>query len=450
MPNASAGVVKLIRENLTHLTGGSSEYDPLLNQIGEAHFVLIGEASHGTHEFYRERAEITKRLIEEKGFTAVAVEADWPDAYRVNRYVRGTTSDAEAIDSLAGFKRFPTWMWRNADVLDFIGWLRAHNDALPNGNSKVGFYGLDLYSLHSSIEAVLGYLAKIDPEAAKRARYRYSCFDHFGENTQAYGYAASFELTESCENEVVSQLIELRKRATDYASRDGRVAADDFFFAEQNARLVKNAEEYYRSMFRGSVPSWNLRDRHMAETLESLVGHLQKQGEPAKVVIWEHNSHLGDARATEMGERGELNVGQLVRERHGRDAVLVGFSTYSGTVTAASDWDAPAQRKRVRPALKDSYEALFHEVGIPRFQISLREKSPMTSALMEPRLERAIGVIYRPETERQSHYFYARLADQFDALLHFDQTRALEPLERTPEWSMEEVREPAETYPSGL
>jgi erythromycin esterase-like protein len=450
MPNGSSSVAKLIRENLNPLTGAASDYDPLIQQIKEARFVLIGEASHGTHDFYRERAQITKRLIQEKGFAAVAVEADWPDAYRVNRYVQGSKEDAEAIESLTGFKRFPTWMWRNADVLDFIGWLRSHNDALSFGVNKVGFYGLDLYSLHASIEAVLGYLAKVDPEAAKRARYRYSCFDHFGENTQAYGYAASFDLTESCENEVVTQLVELRRRAADYASRDGRVAADDFFFAEQNARLVKNAEEYYRSMFRGSVSSWNVRDRHMAETLESLSTHLAMLGQQAKVVVWEHNSHLGDARATEMGQRGELNVGQLVRERHGSSALLIGFSTYTGTVTAASDWDAPAERKRVRPALNDSYEVLFHEVGIPRFQISLREKGPMESALNEPRLERAIGVIYRPETERQSHYFYARLADQFDALLHFDLTRAVEPLERTPEWSMEEVGEPAETFPSGL
>jgi erythromycin esterase-like protein len=463
MPNRSSGVANLIRENLHPLTGVASDYDPLIQQIGDARFVLIGEASHGTHEFYRERAQITKRLIQEKGFSAVAVEADWPDAYRINRFVRNATSGAEAIDSLVGFKRFPTWMWRNADVLDFIGWLRAHNDALATNTNKVGFYGLDLYSLHTSIEAVLGYLAKVDPEAAKRARYRYSCFDHFGENTQAYGYAASFDLTESCEKEVVNQLVDLRKRAADYASRDGRVAADDFFFAEQNARLVKNAEEYYRSMFRRSVPSWNLRDRHMAETLESLVAHLENQGQPGspvrqprgdthavKVVVWEHNSHLGDARATEMGERGELNVGQLVRERHGSNAVLIGLTTYTGTVTAASDWDASAERKRVRPALKNSYEALFHEVGISRFQISLHDGSTMASALNEPRLERAIGVIYRPETERQSHYFYARLADQFDALLHFDQTRAVEPLERTPEWNMEETGEPAETFPSGL
>ncbi len=443
-------LAKLIGENSHTLTGASSDFDPLIREIGDARFVLLGEASHGTHEFYRARAQITKRLIQEKHFTAVAVEADWPDAYRVNRYVRGASEDAEAIDSLAGFKRFPTWMWRNADVLDFIGWLRDHNDSLPNDAKKAGFYGLDLYSLHSSIEAVLGYLNKVDPDAAERARYRYSCFDHFGEDTQTYGYAAGFNLTESCEHEVVRQLLELRRHAADYANRDGRVAADDFFFAEQNARLVKNAEEYYRSMFRGTVPSWNLRDRHMAETLESLVRHFAQQGQSAKVVVWEHNSHLGDARATEMGERGELNVGQLVRERHGDKAVLIGFSTYTGTVTAAANWDAPAERKRVRPALRDSYEALFHEAGIPRLQISLRERSPAASALRAPMLERAIGVIYRPETERQSHYFYARLADQFDQLLHFDETRAVEPLERTAEWTMEGVGEPAETYPSGL
>lgn len=414
--------------------------------IGDARFVLLGEASHGTHEFYRARAEITKRLMTEKNFTAVAVEADFPDAYRVNRYVRGVGQDADSNSALAGFKRFPTWMWRNADVLDFVGWLRAHNDALAAEEKKVGFYGLDLYSLPASIEAVLGYLDRVDPEAAKRARYRYSCFDHFGEDTQAYGYAAGFDLTQSCENDVLLQLVELRQRAAEYASRDGRVAANEFFFAEQNARLVRNAEEYYRAMFRGRVSSWNLRDRHMAETLDHLVAHLEGQGQQAKIVVWEHNSHLGDARATEMGERGELNVGQLVRERYGDESVLVGFSTYTGTVTAASDWDAQPERKRVRPALKGSYEALFHETGVPRFLLNLRDNDKM-AGLGEPRLERAIGVIYRPETERQSHYFQARLADQFDTVIHFDETRAVEPLERIAGWEKGEV---PETYPSGM
>src|SRR5436853_1163108 len=339
-----------VRTALRGLTGAAGDYDPLLEWIGDARFVLLGEASHGTHEFYKERAQITKRMMKEKGFTAVAVEADWPDAYRVNRYVRGLGDDAEAIDALADFKRFPAWMWRNADVLDFVGWLRAYNEALSL-NARVGFYGLDLYSLHASIEAVLKYLDQIDPAAARRARYRYSCFEHFGEDTQAYGYAASFGLSESCETEVVNQLIELQRRAAEYARRDGRVAADEFFFAEQNARLVKNAEEYYRMMFRGRVSTWNLRDRHMAETLHALAAHLEQQGERAKVVVWAHNSHLGDARATELGAGGELNVGQLVRERYDRQAVLVGFSTHSGTVTAASNWDGPAERKRVRPAL---------------------------------------------------------------------------------------------------
>ncbi len=439
-------LIGAVRENSHPLTGASNDYDPLMKLIGDARFVLLGEASHGTHEFYAARAEITKRLIKEKGFTAVAVEADFPDAYRVNRYVRGVGQDADSNTALAGFKRFPTWMWRNANVLDFVGWLRAHNDALAADEKKIGFYGLDLYSLHVSIEAVLGYLDNVDPEAAKRARYRYSCFDHFGEDTQAYGYAAGFNLTESCENEVTHQLVELRRRAAEYASRDGRVAADEFFFAEQNARLVKNAEEYYRAMFRGRVSSWNLRDRHMAETLDHLVTHLEGQGQQAKIVVWEHNSHLGDARATEMGERGELNVGQLVRERYGDESVLIGFSTYTGTVTAASDWDAQPERKRVRPALKGSYEALFHETGVPRFLLNLRDNDKM-AGLSEPRLERAIGVIYRPETERASHYFFAQLPAQFDAVLHFDETRAVEPLERIAGW---ETGEAPETYPSGM
>ena len=316
-----------------------------------------------------------------------------------------------------------------------------------SGATPVGFYGLDLYSLNASITAVLGYLDKVDPEAAQRARYRYGCLEHFGEDTQAYGYAASIGLHKSCEDEVVSQLLELQRRAAEYAGRDGRVAPDEFFFAEQNARLVKNAEEYYRAMFRGRVSSWNLRDCHMAETLAALATYLQGQGQPAKIVVWAHNSHLGDARATEMGQAGELNVGQLVRERYGQDAVLIGFSTYSGTVTAATEWDGPAERKRVRPALPDSYEALFHELDLGRFLVILRDGDAAIARLCRPRLERAIGVIYRPETERLSHYFSARLPEQFDAVLHCDETRAVEPLERTAAWERGEV---PETFPSGL
>jgi erythromycin esterase-like protein len=439
--------VGAVRDAAKPLRGASDDYDALLELIGDnVRLVLLGEATHGTHEFYRERAEITKRLIVEKGFTAVAVEADWPDAYRVNRYVRGTGTDRDADAALSGFERFPNWMWRNTEVLDFVGWLRGHNDTISLIEMNVGFYGLDLYSLHSSMAAVLAYLEKVDPEGAKRARYRYSCFDQFGENTQAYGYAASFGLTGSCEREVVNQLHELQRRATEYASRDGRVAADDFFFAEQNARLVKDAEESYREMFRGRESSWNLRDRHMADTLEHLIGFLTRQGPRPKIVVWEHNSHIGDARATEMTDRGEINVGQLVRERYKNEAVLIGFSTYSGTVTAATDWDGPAERKRVRAALPDSYEALFHDAGANRFFLSLRDKR--VQALREPRLERAIGVVYRPETERVSHYFHADLPAQFDALLHFDQTQAVEPLRPTVRWQKDQ--EAPETFPSGV
>jgi erythromycin esterase-like protein len=441
-----------VRSQALPLSGAANDFDPLLDMIGDARFVLIGEASHGTHEFYHYRAAITRRLIEEKGFTVVAVEADWPDAYRINRYVRGIGLNAQqtpsfAIEALAGFLRFPTWMWRNTVVLEFIGWLREHNDALPSGAKKAGFYGLDLYSLYTSIQSVLGYLEKVDPEAAKRARYRYACLEHFGEDSQAYGYAAGFGLTQPCEDEAINQLVELQRRAPEYARRDGLAAEDEFFYAEQNARLVKNAEEYYRTMFQGRVSSWNLRDRHMADTLEDLVAHLDRHGGQTKAVVWAHNSHLGDARATHMGQIGEWNIGQLVREKHGRDAVLVGFTTYTGTVTAASDWDEPAERKQVRPALPGSYEALFHDTGLPCFLLPLRDGSPAADALREPRLERAIGVIYRPETERISHYFDAHLPDQFDAVIHIDATRALEPLEPTAGWHAGEV---PETYPTAV
>jgi erythromycin esterase-like protein len=428
------------------LSGSETDYDPLIEMVGDARFVLIGEASHGTHEFYSERARITKRLITEKGFTAVAVEADWPDAYRINRYVRGMGDGATAIEALSGFTRFPMWMWRNADVLDFVGWLRDHNDHLPEGNRAVGFYGLDLYSLNASIEAVLNYLDKVDPEAARRARFRYGCFEDFGEDTQAYGYAASFGLAQPCSDEVVNQLIELRRRAGEYTNRDGQVADDEFFHAEQNALLVKSAEEYYRTMFNSRVSSWNLRDRHMADTLNSLVAHLERQGDKAKVVIWAHNSHLGDARATQMGEAGEWNIGQLVREKYGCEAVLVGFSTYTGTVTAASDWGDPPERKQVRPGMPGSYEELFHDASLPRFMLLLRDGSDIAHALRQPRLQRAIGVIYRPQTERLSHYFDARLSNQFDAMIHIDETRALEPLDRNAAWEQGEV---PETFPTG-
>ncbi len=440
-----SNLTEKIREKAIVLNSINDVPDEILALVGDARFVLIGEASHGTHEFYKYRAEITKRLIREKGFSAIAVEADFPDAYRVNRFVRGLGEDKNANDALSDFTRFPLWMWRNSDVLDFVAWLRAHNDGLEI-DKKIGFYGLDLYSLHSSMKAVLDYLENVDPEAAKQARFRYSCFEDFGEDAQSYGYAASFDLRMSCEDEAVRQLVELQKRAPEYANRDGFVARDEYFFAEQNARLVKNAEEYYRAMFQGRVSSWNLRDRHMAETLHALAAHLETENQSAKIVVWAHNSHLGDARATEMGERGEWNVGQLARERYKTDACSIGFTTHAGTVAAATNWDEPAQLKKVRPSHKDSYEQIFHQTELPRFFLSLRDRQT-EEFLRQPQLERAIGVIYRPETERVSHYFTARLSEQFDGVIHFDETHAVLPLDKISGWTHEDV---PETFPEGL
>lgn len=426
------------------LEGTAGELEPLLDLIGDARIVLLGEASHGTHEFYELRALITQRLIAERGFTLVAVEADWPDAYRVNRYVRRRSDDADADEALSGFRRFPQWMWRNSDVVELIDWLRDHNADRATDTPAAGFYGLDLYSLHTSIAEVLRYLDEHDPAGARRARMRYACFEHFGEDTQAYGYAASHGLAESCEDEVVQQLTELRRRAAALVRNDGQLVEDEYFFAEQNARLVRNAEQYYRSMFRGRVSSWNLRDEHMADTLNALIAHHERQGTPPKVVVWAHNSHIGDARATEMGRRGEWNLGQLARQRHGDAVRLVGFSTYTGTVAAAHDWDEPAVRMRVVPALPGSYEALLHAVELPAFYLKLREGGTVSDLLAPPRLQRAIGVVYRPETERMSHYFHATLPEQFDAIIHVDETVAVEPLEQSDRW---EAGEAPETFP---
>jgi erythromycin esterase-like protein len=414
----------------------------LLDLIGDARLVLIGEATHGTDEFYSIRAELTKALIQSKQFNLVAAEADWPDAYRVNRWVRHMSEEPGAAAALGDFVRFPRWMWRNTVVVDFVEWLCRYN-AKRMASDRIGFYGLDLYSLHTSIDAVLKYLREVDPEAAVRARQRYSCFEHFGSDPQRYGYAATLGLSRSCEDDVVAQLVELRNAAAEYARRDGYVAEDEYFFAEQNARLVHNAEMYYRAMFAGQVESWNLRDIHMMETLDALMAWTTRRSEYVRAVVWAHNSHLGDARATQMGAWGELNLGQLARERHGDRVFLIGFTTHTGTVTAAREWNEPAERRRVTPSMPGSYERLFHDTDFERFVLAT---STTRDALAEARLERTVGVIYKPETERASHYFRARMADQFDAVIHIDTTSALTPLER---WSRENSDLP-ETYPTGV
>jgi erythromycin esterase-like protein/predicted phosphoribosyltransferase len=423
--------------------------DTVMDLVGDAHFVLLGEASHGTHEFYSQRAGITRRLIEEKGFCAVAVEADWPDAYRVNRFVRGESSDETAEEALRGFERFPTWMWRNTVVLDFVGWLHERNErAALLAPQKAGFYGLDLYGLFRSIQEIIDYLEGVNPIAAERARERFACFDHFGGDAQRYGYAAAFGAGESCEQEVIDQLLDVHEIAAQLSIEPGLLAKDELFHAAQSARTVKAAEEYYRTMFGDRVSSWNLRDSHMADTLDALADHLSAQrGEQARIVVWAHNSHVGDSTATELGSTGELTLGRLVRERHPGDCLLGGFTTYVGTVTAADDWGGPAQRKHVQPALPGSFEQLFHELGEHSFAMPLRAAQPSDGVLRSARLERAIGVIYRPSTERQSHYFRARLADQFDFVIHVDDTRAVEPLERTARWDRGEV---PETFPHAV
>ena len=426
------------------MTGSPEDLDPVLERIGDAGCVLLGEATHGTHEFYALRAELTRRLIVERGFAAVAVEADWADAYRVNRWVRWLSRDAHAEQALDDFRRFPTWTWRNRDMVGFIDWLRQHNLARA-ASERVGFYGLDVYGLQASIRAVLDYLDAVDPEAAARARYRYGCFEHFGEDAQAYGYAASFGLTPDCERQAVEQLVELATRRGEVPHGDGLAAEDAQFHAEQNARVVKNAEAYYRTMFEGRVSSWNLRDTHMADTLDSLRDHLRGQSRAAKVVVWAHNSHVGDARATELGEAGELTLGQLARQRHA-DARLIGFTTYEGTVIAAGDWGAPAQVMTVRPALAGSYEALLHHVDHPAFFLDL-SAATLRDNLGGRRLERAVGVIYAPRTERISHYFHADLFGQLDALIHVDRTRAVQPLER---WAPRPSGQAPETFPTGM
>ncbi|MBB3189183.1 erythromycin esterase family protein [Halomonas cerina] len=433
-----------VRELATPLEERDRDHDTLLEQVGDRPFVLLGEASHGTAEFYRMRAAITRRLIEEKGFEAVLVEADWPDALRLDGFVRGGSDDtlSEAFDD---FQRFPGWMWRNHEVRDFIAWLAEHNASRPLAQ-QVGFFGLDLYSLHRSAEAVIDYLERVDPDQAELARQGYACLDHRGDPFH-YGRRAAFGLSPSCEQAAIRLLVALRQKADAYLRADGHRAEDAQFFAEQNARVVVNAEAYYRAMFGSRVDTWNLRDDHMTETLSELHDYLRRQGGLGRVVVWAHNSHLGDARATEMGWRqAQHNVGQLARRRFGAERVLlVGFTTHTGHVTAASDWDGPAEHRWVRPALGGSVERLFHHSGLDRFYLPLM--SARADPLRASLLERAIGVIYRPETERASHYFRACLAEQFDAVYHLDETTAVEPLDPGPSWRREAI---PDTYPFGV
>lgn len=426
-------LINILNSDIEPLQNGESKYDLLLKNIGDARYVLIGEASHGTREFYQTRAEITQQLILKKGFMAVAIEGDWPDVYQVHRYLQGQGDKNNYEAALAKFKRFPRWMWRNKTIATFLQWLRAYNDQQYN---KVGFYGLDLYSLNASMHAVIAYLKKIDPDAAERARERYACFDHLGIDPQTYGYLTGEGIKKSCIKEATDQLLELQRNTLQYIKNRG-TTEEEFFYTTQNARVVKDAEKYYRTLFEGRVSSWNVRDVHMMETLEVISNYLQEHlKNPAKIVLWAHNSHVGDASATEMSERGEVNIGQLVREHYGiKNTYLIGFSTYQGFVTAAYDWDQPAEHKIVNPGINGSYEELFHRLKYQNFILNLNCYKEIEHYLHIPRLQRAIGVIYRPKTERLSHYFFTRLPYQFNSIIHFDNTTAVQPLDPTDERS---------------
>lgn len=416
------------------LDGDAGDYDAVVEMAAGKQFVLLGEATHGTRDFYRMRAEITRRLISEHGFEAVAIEGDWPDSWRVNKFVQGESDDSPET-SLDDFQRFPLWMWRNREMLDFVTGLRNYNLARPAGQ-RVGVYGLDLYSLYRSADAVIEYLERIDPEQAERARQRYTLLDSVRE-PQTYGYQAAFGMRPVARDEAVQQLLQLRAAEERYLARDGWSAQDAQFMAERNATVVVNAEHYYRAMFGSRHNTWNLRDSHMCDTLFALAAHRVRRGGTGRVVVWAHNSHQGDARATEAHLNGECNLGQLVRERVGSAALLVGFTTYTGHVSAASEWDGEVEYKWVRPALKESYEYLFHSTHLDRFFLPLTQ--PAADRLRETMLERAIGVIYAPQTERVSHYFDASLAGQFDAVFHLDETAAVEPLDVPHHWQRRAV-----------
>jgi erythromycin esterase-like protein len=413
----------------------SEEFGALFARFADARVVLLGEATHGTSEFYRARSAITRRLIERHGFGIVAVEADWPDAARIDKYVRHWAAEPSRDEA---FARFPTWMWRNVEVLDFIHWMRCRNEGRP-AEAMVEFRGLDVYSLGGSIRAVLDYLDTVDPQAAKAARRRYGCLTPWQSDPAAYGRAVIYGEKEPCEDAAIQQLRDLLDKRLEDLGRDGEALFD----ATQNARIVRAAEQYYRIMYRGSTESWNLRDRHMFDTLRNV---LERRGPNAKAVVWAHNSHIGNAAATAMGWQGEFNIGELCRTAFGDEAVLIGFGTDRGTVAAASDWDGPMEIKTVLPARSDSYERVFRQAGRAR---SLTEwhrpdRRELRDVLSAPRLERAIGVIYRPETELYSHYFEAVLPEQFDAYVWFEETKAVTPL------GPERPHGAPDTYPFGV
>lgn len=425
-------------EDLARPLEGPAHLDPLIEAIGDAKYVLLGEATHGTSEFYTWRTEITRQLITQKHFSFVAVEGDWPDCYRVNRFVKGG-EDKSAEDVLHAFARWPTWMWANREVAELVRWLRARNERMLD-DRKIGFYGLDVYSLWESMHAVIEYLQRVDPDAVAAARRAYSCFEPYNEDAQEYARATALVPT-SCQAEAVAALVALRSKAAEY-KEEGDLEA--YFAAEQNALIAKNAELYYRTMVRGGPTSWNVRDHHMMETLDRLMQH---HGPYAKAIVWEHNTHVGDARFTDMARAGMVNVGQLARQSHEKEGVwLVGFGTFKGTVIAAREWGAEMEKMRVPDARAGSYEAAMHQaVGRDSLFIFRDEDEEATLRLREPRGNRAIGVVYDPRTEHWGNYVPTILPHRYDAFIHIEESKAVDPLHMIAELD----GEVPETYPTG-
>lgn len=438
----SAGTASFAEElrRHSHPLHGHNDLDPLLERIGDARYVLLGEASHGTREYYEWRAEISKRLIQEKGFSFIAVEGDWPDCYRVNQYVKGDDRQGDSARTvLHAFNRWPTWMWANEETVALAEWLRGHNDGLPQ-QRQIGFYGLDVYSLWDSLYAVIAYLSRVDPPAVETALRAFRCFQPHGHDLQEYAWSTLL-VPQSCEAEVVNLLVELRQKAAQYCT--GYPQREAFFNAEQNALVARNAESYYRSMVRGGAASWNVRDVHMMETLERLMEH---HGPEAKAIVWEHNTHIGDARATDMAGAGMVNIGQLARERHPEDGVvLVGFGSHRGSVIAGRNWGAEMQRMAVPPAQEGSIEDTFHH-ALGGNRLLVMSKGDCPEELWRRRDHRAIGVVYNPESERGGNYVPTVLPARYDAFLYLDHTRAVRPLhlaeQPDDDWP--------ETYPFGV
>jgi len=438
-PNGSNETLESYVRHAALPLSDASDLDPLIDRIGDARVVLLGEASHGTSEFYTWRAELSKRLIRERGFNFIGVEGDWPDCYRVNRYIKSMRDgghDAQSV--LHAFERWPTWMWANREVVSLVDWLHRHNESLPDAR-KVGFYGLDVYSLWDSMRVVMEFLARVDPSLAAAARRAYNCFEPYAEDVQEYARATALVPT-SCEDDAVAVLRALRSKATTFRE-DGR---EGYFDAEQNALVARNAERYYRTMVRGGPASWNVRDHHMVETLDRLVEH---HGPMAKAIVWEHNTHIGDARFTDMARAGMVNVGQLVREsRNAEDSVLVGFGTHRGTVIAADEWGAPMERMRVPPARNDSFEHALHDAAVGD-ALLIFDHEERVRPLERPIAHRAIGVVYDPDHERWGNYVPTIISRRYDAFLYIDETRAVDPLHMP-------VRvgggDEPETYPSGM